>query len=117
MLGLGPETKPLSFKVPYKAYMGPSVGELFFKNEGELDDSLDRYQGEYVSFHCEDPEILEECKDKPTHEMRRPVEAETVATSTALRLIEKYKLKGKLCHYSSKDGLPLILEAKKRTAG
>lgn len=112
--GIGPETRPLSFKVPYKAYMGPSVGELFFKNEGELDNSLDRYQGQYVSFHCEDPEILENCKDLPSHELRRPVEAETVATSTALRLIEKYKLKGKLCHYSSKDGLPLILEAKRK---
>ncbi|MEE2744296.1 MAG: hypothetical protein VYD54_10330, partial [Bdellovibrionota bacterium] len=48
------------------------------------------------------------------HELRRPVEAETIATKTALELIEKFQLKGKLCHYSSKDGLPKILEAKRR---
>src|SRR3989442_14798620 len=28
--GIGPGTRPLSRDVPYKAYMGPSVGELFF---------------------------------------------------------------------------------------
>ena len=112
--GIGPETKPLSFSVPYKAYMGPSVGELFFKNEEELENALSAYEGKFVSFHCEDPVILEECKNKETHELRRPVEAETIATKTALELIEKFHLKGKLCHYSSKDGLPKILEAKRK---
>ena len=28
--GIGPGTRPLSFAVPYKVYMGPSVGDLFF---------------------------------------------------------------------------------------
>src|SRR5438552_11530626 len=28
--GIGPGTRPLRRNVPYKAYMGPSVGDLFF---------------------------------------------------------------------------------------
>jgi dihydroorotase len=112
--GIGPGTSPLTFTIPYKAYMGPSVGELFFKNNEELEDVLEAYRGQFVSFHCEDPEILEECKGLSDHELRRPVRAEVMATKKALELIEKYELKGKLCHYSSKEGLPKILEAKKR---
>jgi dihydroorotase len=40
--------------------------------------------------------------------------AEVIATRDALYLIEKYKLKGKLCHYSSREGLNLVREARKR---
>jgi dihydroorotase len=42
------------------------------------------------------------------------VSAEVVATKDALMLIEKYQLKGKLCHYSSGEGLRLIREARDR---
>lgn len=114
--GIGPETKPLSYPVPYKVYMGPSIGELFFKDLESLDETLKFYQGETVSFHCEDPEILEEHKGATFHHERRPVKAEVVATRDALNLIEKYKLNGKLCHYSSGEGLNLIREARKRGA-
>jgi dihydroorotase len=112
--GIGPETRALSFKVPYKAYMGPSIGDLFFKDNASLDRVLEHYRGEMVSFHCEDPEILEEHKHESTHECKRPVKAEVVATKTALALIEKYQLRGKLCHYSSGEGLELIKAAKKK---
>ncbi len=112
--GIGPETKPLSYKVPYKAYMGPSVGELFFKDLQSLDRTLENYQGQIVSFHCEDPEILESCKGERFHHERRPVKAEVVATRDALKLIEKHKLIGKLCHYSSGEGLNLIREARSK---
>jgi dihydroorotase len=112
--GVGPITKPLSFKVPYKVYMGPSIGELYFKDNQSLDDVLKFYKGQFVSFHCEDPEILEAHKSETTHITKRPVEAEIMATHTALRLIEKYELKGKLCHYSAGNGLSAIIEAKKR---
>lgn len=111
--GIGPETKPLSFKVPYKAYMGPSVGDLFFKTLDDLDRVLENYRGQWVSFHCEDPEILESHKGASGHLARRPVDAEVVATKAALNFIRKHELKGKLCHYSAGEGLPLILEAKK----
>lgn len=112
--GIGPETRPLSYPVPYKVYMGPSVGELYFKDLKTLDETLAHYQGQSVSFHCEDPEILEAHKQMPTHHERRPVQAEAVATRDALLLIEKHKLKGKLCHYSSDEGLKLIRAARAR---
>lgn len=112
--GIGPSTKPLSFSVPYKVYMGPSIGELYFKNYQELEKTLENYRGLSVSFHCEDPEILEIHKNAKFHHERRPIEAEVLATKDALKLIEKFNLKGKLCHYSSGEGLKLIREARSR---
>lgn len=112
--GIGPATNPLPFLVPYKAYMGPSVGELFFTNNEVLETAIARYQGQWVSFHCEDPVLLEAHKSQAHHHLKRPVECEVIATRTALALIEKYHLQGKLCHYSAGEGLPLILAAKKR---
>lgn len=112
--GIGPNTRPLSFAVPYKVYMGPSIGDLFFKNNSDLDEVLKYYRGECVSFHCEDPEILEEHKKEADHFTRRPVKAELMATDFALHLIEKYELRGKLCHYSAGAGLSAIQSAKKK---
>lgn len=114
--GIGPGTSPLSYAVPYKVYMGPSIGDLFFKDLATLDEALARYRGQSVSFHCEDPEILEAYKGEAQHHLRRPVKAEAVATRDALALIEKYELKGKLCHFSSQEGLNLVREARKRGA-
>ncbi|MCL5666417.1 MAG: amidohydrolase family protein [Patescibacteria group bacterium] len=129
--GIGPKTKPFSCSAPiyrpsmqpinghittqppYKAFMGPSIGDLFFHSQQELEEAIKRYEGQYVSFHCEDPEILEANKNQPTHEQRRPAEAELKATDFALYLIEKYRLHGKLCHYSVKEGLAKIISAKK----
>jgi dihydroorotase len=110
--GIGPGTKPLERPVPYKAYMGPSVGELFFSTLQELDRTLASYAGRAVSFHCEDPLLLETHKSAPTHEARRPAECELSATRFALAMIEKYRLTGKLCHYSVGEGLGLIRAAK-----
>lgn len=112
--GIGPQTRPLSFQVPYKVYMGPSIGELFFTNLAELREALSHYRGEWVSFHCEDPEVLEQNKNEPTHFLRRPIEAEIMATKQALDLIGEFQLKGKLCHYSAKVGLQLIKNQKAR---
>ncbi len=110
--GIGPNTRPLSLMVPYKAYMGPSIGELFFKSDKELDEVLKYYKGQHVSFHCEDPEILEQKKGEKSHSERRPLLAEVMATKTALSLIEKYQLNGKLCHFSSSDGMEKIRSAR-----
>jgi dihydroorotase len=110
--GIGPGTQPLSRLVPYKAYMGPSVGELFFRTLEELDETLARYRGQAVSFHCEDPILLEQHRTAATHELRRPPECELSATRFALQMIEKYGLQGKLCHYSVGEGLPLIRQAR-----
>ena len=110
--GIGPGTRPLSDPVPYKAYMGPSVGDLFFRSKAELDETLAHYRGCPVSFHCEDPELLDAHADAGTHEQRRPPECEVSATRFALEMIAKYELTGKLCHYSVGDGLPLIRAAR-----
>src|SRR6185436_19568402 len=72
--GIGPGTKPLARHVPYKAYMGPSVGDLFFSSLEQLDRTLADYVGCAVSFHCEDPVLLEKHKGAPLHELRRPPE-------------------------------------------
>jgi dihydroorotase len=110
--GIGPETHPLTRHVPYKAFMGPSVGDLFFKSQEQLEGVIAQYRGKNVSFHCEDPVILDASKGAATHEQRRPASAEISATEFALYLIEKYELVGKLCHYSTGDGLKLIAAAK-----
>lgn len=110
--GIGPGTSPLTRNVPYKAYMGPSVGDLYFTSLEQLEETLSRYRGQNVSFHCEDPVLLEKHKGAKTHEERRPPECELSATRFALAMIEKYNLVGKLCHYSVGEGLPLIRAAK-----
>jgi dihydroorotase len=112
--GIGPETRPLLKMVPYKVYMGPSIGELFFENDHQLETALSRYHGQHVSFHCEDPVELKRYQGETHHHLKRPSSCEIMATRTALRLIEKFNLKGKLCHYSAGEGLPLIREAKAR---
>lgn len=111
--GIGPQTRPLNNLVPYKVFMGPSIGELYFKTNEVLEEVIQHYEGQHVSFHCEDPEILESNKSMLKHEDRRPAIAELKATDFALYLIGKYKLKGKLCHYSTGDGLQKIKLAKK----
>jgi dihydroorotase len=112
--GIGPQTRPLTRHVPYKAFMGPSVGDLFFRSQQQLEEVIAHYRGRNVSFHCEDPVILDASRGAPTHEQRRPPSAEISATEFAVYLIEKYDLTGKLCHYSTGDGLKLIAAAKAR---
>ncbi len=99
---------------PVQSYMGHSVGDLFFTTLAQLDAALARYRGCHVSFHCEDPILLELHKDAPTHEQKRPPECEVSATRFALEMIEKHDLTGKLCHYSVGEGIPLIRAARGR---
>ncbi|HZK80121.1 MAG TPA: amidohydrolase family protein, partial [Humisphaera sp.] len=100
--------------VPYKAFMAPSVGDLFFTSSAQLETAIAKYRGRNVSFHCEDPVILEAHKNAATHEQKRPAAAEISATEFALYLIEKYELIGKLCHYSTRGGLEKIVAARAR---
>lgn len=122
--GIGPRTNglldagaadghPRSRLVPYKVFMGPSIGDLFFKSANDLEKALEKYRGQSVSFHCEDPEILEANKNQPTHSQKRPPEAEVMAIDFALELIKKYQLQGKICHCSTQEGLRKITSAKK----
>jgi len=113
--GIGPGTRPLESNVPYKVFMGKSVGELFFRDRGQLKDTLKAYEGKHVSFHCEDPEILEEHHNRERHAERRPPEAEVSAVEFALELIEEFGLKGNLCHISTRESLELIERTRKRS--
>jgi len=99
--------------VPYKVFIGQSVGDLFFSSRDELSRALEKYRGQNVSFHCEDPEILEANKNQATHQSRRPPQAEISAIDFALELIKKYQLWGKICHCSTLEGLQKIISAKK----
>ncbi len=112
--GIGPDTRPLKIRVPYKVYMGPSVGDLFFTSLDDLKRRMPLYENQHVSFHCEDPLLLEKNKKETTHLARRPVDCEVMATEKALEFIETNNLKGKLCHFSSGDGLELVRAAKER---
>lgn len=111
--GLGSATGPLSLKAPYKVYMGKSVGNLFFETFAELDEALKNYKGQYVSFHCEDPEILKAHDSPAAHEARRPRTAEISAVNYAIEMIKKHDLQGKLCHISTREGVDLVAKAKK----
>lgn len=112
--GIGENTKPLYKNVPYKVYMGPSVGTLFFKSLQDLENVLSEYKGCYVSFHCEDPKILEENKSEKNHGEQRPKIAEISAVDFALQMIEKYEIHGKICHSSTKESIDKIKDAKVR---
>lgn len=112
--GIGPNTKPLNKKVPYKVFMGKSVGDLFFTGREDLEKVISTYSGENISFHCEEPKILEENANAKTHEMKRPAIAEISAIDFAIYLIEKYNLIGKICHCSTIEGINKIIDAKKR---
>ncbi|MBU0998910.1 dihydroorotase [Patescibacteria group bacterium] len=112
--GIGENTQPLQKLASYKVFMGPSVGDLFFHSLSELEKVLVQYHGRSVSFHCEDPKILEDNKERVTHGERRPPEAEISAIDFALQMIKKYNLQGKICHCSTKEGLEKIKNAKKR---
>jgi len=105
---------PLTTRVPYKVFLGPSIGDLFFTSLAEVEETVKNYQGQFVSFHCEDPEILQFSQNEPVHEARRPREAEISAIKFAIMLIEKYEIQGKICHLTTREGLEMIREAKLR---
>lgn len=109
---IGPDTHPFSFRVPYKLFMGKSIGPLFFSSRKDIRNALSRYTGQSVSFHCEDPTILDTHASEATHARRRPPEAEIEAVEFAMEMIEEFDLRGKLCHISSSGALPLIEKAK-----
>lgn len=109
---IGPYTKPFSFPTPYKLFMSHSVGDLFFKTKKEIEAAVERYTGQNISFHCEDPEILGKHKNASTNLEQRPPEAEVEGIRFALELIEKYKIQGRICHLTTRKGLELVVEAK-----
>jgi dihydroorotase len=114
--GIGPRTRPLSFPVPYKVYMGHSVGDLFMESEEDLRKALARYRGQKVAFHAEAPEVLSQSKNASTHAERRPAQAEIQAIETALRLSESFQIEPHICHLSTEGGMDIIRAARQRGA-
>ncbi len=100
-VGVGKNTRPLETHVPYKVFTGPSVGDLFFKNETEVRNALQHYSRKSVSFHVEDYDVLQTNNTKRTHQERRPVECVEKALAYVLQIIEDYDLEAKLCHWST----------------
>jgi dihydroorotase len=106
--GIGPDTGEFGADVPYKAYMGPSIGPLFFKDYATLGKTLNSYRARSVSFHCEDPVLLDAYAEAAFHEERRPSVCEWSAIDVALDFIDDYNLDGKICHVSTHRGLEMI---------
>ncbi len=112
--GTNPTSRPLQKSVPYKAYISKSVGDLFFDSFVELEQFAQTYQGQNVSFHCEDPEILKANSHQTAHELKRPESAEVSAVDMALQMMEKYHLQGKICHASTPEAIEKIKQARRR---
>lgn len=103
-----------SRRVPFKVFMGPSIGDSNFETNEECEDTVKDFTGENMSSHCEDPHILRANKDKQTHEERRPMEAEITSIAFAIYCAQRYGIKQwKVCHVSTKDGKRLIVAARR----
>ena len=114
-VGIGNHTKPLDLNVPYKLYAGPTVGDLFFRGETEIENALKKYRRKFVSFHVEDFDVLEKEKNREDHTRRRPKRCVIKALKYLLPLIEKYEIKAKLCHWSvGEDSFNIISEYRER---
>ncbi len=116
-IGIDGSSRPLgnTGEYPYKCYFGKSVGPLSVIFASELDTILSHYRGEYVSLHVEYEPIVIMHADGKTHSDRRPVECVYEGLRLLLPLIEKYRIKAKLCHWSvGGDSFSLIEEYRAR---
>jgi dihydroorotase len=102
-LGIDSKTKPIGKPGDffYKLYFGKSVGDLTVTYASELDLILARYKGQHISFHVEYEPIVQANASGATHSKRRPVECVNEGLRLLLPLIEKYKIRAKLCHWST----------------
>ncbi len=112
--GIGPDSSPLRRSVPYKAFTCHSVNGLHFESYPQFEETIQRYRGEHVSIHCEDPAIIAAAEGEPLHELRRPPEAEASGIRFAAAMAERYGLCVKICHLSNAAGLAEAAAAKRR---
>lgn len=116
-VGIDTKTKPLGKPGGhfYKLYFGKSVGDLTVTYGSELDEILARYRGQSISFHVEYEPIIQASLSGKTHADRRPVAAVNEGLRILLPLIEKYKIRAKLCHWSTGgESFEMIAEYRKR---
>ena len=103
-------TRPLSFAVPYKAFLtSPNVKLALTKK-----DNLAFYRQAWVSFHGEDQTVVANAAGGATHQLRRPVQAEVIAIQNILAWAKEFSLTARICHVTSKDALDVILAAQAR---
>lgn len=116
-LGVGADTKPIGKRGDYfyKIFFGKSVGDMTITYASELENALARYRGQSISFHVEyEPIVLAHAGGK-THSDRRPVECVNEGLRLLLPLLEKYKIRAKLCHWSTGgESFEMIAEYRKR---
>jgi dihydroorotase len=112
-LGIGPGTRP-SGHTHYKAFMGPSIGPLYFHDDADLEEAVQYYPNTRLTLHCEDPVLLREAEQADSHEARRPELAEQKAVETALRLARQYGFQVHVAHLSQPHSLATLQEAAKR---
>ena len=109
---LSDSTRPLSFAVPYKAFLtAPDLTRALTKK-----DNLAHYRPAWVSFHGEDAAIIQQNQDQATHQQRRPVAAEVTAIKNILAWAKEFDLTARICHVTSKAGLANILAAQAEDA-
>ena len=116
-IGIDAKTKPLGKPGEhfYKLYFGKSVGDLTVTYGDELEKILANYKGHNISFHVEYEPIVQAHCDGETHSDRRPVACVNEGLRLLLPMIEKYRIKAKLCHWSTGgDSFELIKEYRKR---
>lgn len=110
-LGVGPGTRPDPRHRHYKAFMGPSIGPLFFHDDQDLAEATQHYAGCRLTLHCEDPVMLRELASQPAHEDQRPPLAEQKAILTALRLGKEHGLRLHVAHLSQPHSLDTLERA------
>lgn len=116
-VGIDKNTKPIGKpgEHMYKLYFGKSVGTLTVTYGDELEEILARYVGHHISFHVEYEPVVQASAGGKTHSDRRPVAAVNEGLRILLPLIEKYKIKAKLCHWSTGgESFKMIAEYRKR---
>lgn len=105
---MGPDTKPFG-AIRYKCFLAHSVGPLFFENLEAAEKAVEAYRGCKITFHCEDPVILEASKGAATHEERRPPGAEAAAVRAVLSWVPKHQISANIAHLSTADALNEVL--------
>ncbi len=101
-IGIDRKTKPIGEPGEhfYKCFFGKSIGDLTVQYAFELDEILSKYKGHNISFHVEYEPIIKASISGKTHSERRPFACVIEGLLLLLPLIEKYKIKAKLCHWS-----------------
>ena len=104
---LNDHTRPLSFPVPYKAFLtAPNLSRALTRK-----DNLAFYRQAWVCFHGEDADTLAHHTHQTTHLARRPVIAEVKACQNILAWAKEFGLRARICHVTSKAALDILLAA------